>query len=207
MWHSKFLDLEEDKDSLTSDLKNISEKKKKLTPLEFTILETIYNNKSLSGYDLIQSLNIHFAGTWEAKSGTIYPILSKLKKTGFLDTVRVKTPIGPLKKVYILTESGEKIIKFKVNKDFDEQIKFIKNFIIEFATFYVHSFSEIDEKKKEEKINEVQSVLKEVFKDIIEKIPFRVSHKSICPKCKAEINQKGAEFCPFCGVILEKNTE
>ena len=79
---------------------------RKLTPLEFTIIETIFNNQQISGYDLIRILNDHFAGTWEAQSGTIYPILSKLKRDGFLAIKNVKSPVGPIKKVYSLTEAA-----------------------------------------------------------------------------------------------------
>ena len=201
MWHVKFLDLEDNKELLIADFKNISKEKIKLSPLEFTILQNIYNNRNLSGYDLIQSLNKLFAGTWEAKSGTIYPILSKLKTDGFLDTGKAKTPLGPLKKVYFLTKSGENIIKFKVKQNFQEQINFIENLIIEFATFYVHSFSE-NEDNLEDRIIKVQNLLKQVFDNINKKISYSITFKTTCSKCKAEIFQKGAEFCPFCASPL-----
>ena len=56
----KFLDFEEDLKSLRSKIKDEifnSIKKSRLTPLEFTILESIFNSKQLSGYDLIKNLN------------------------------------------------------------------------------------------------------------------------------------------------------
>ncbi|MFX1324911.1 MAG: PadR family transcriptional regulator, partial [Promethearchaeota archaeon] len=102
MWLGKFLDIEDDLEELKSEIKQElldSLQKNKLTPLEFTIIETIFNSKQLSGYDLIRNLNRHFAGTWEAQSGTIYPILSKLERNGFLSAQKVKSPIGPLRKV------------------------------------------------------------------------------------------------------------
>ena len=120
MWLGKFLDLEEDMEELRSKIKQEIFKditKSKLTPLEFTIIEVIFNTQALSGYDLMLSLNRHFAGTWEAKSGTIYPILSKLEKNGFLKSKMVKSPIGPLRKVYTLTKAGEELLKLKVNKN------------------------------------------------------------------------------------------
>ena len=82
MWLGKFLDLEDDINELRSRIKEEllnSLLKNKLTPLEFTIIESIFNSKQLSGYDLIKNLNRHFAGTWEAHSGTVYPILSNLE--------------------------------------------------------------------------------------------------------------------------------
>lgn len=103
MWLGKFLDLEQDLKDLRSKIKKgLLDKitKDKLTPLEFTIIETIFNSKELSGYDLMVNLNKQFAGTWEAHSGTIYPILRKLENNGFLKAKTVKSPIGPLRKVY-----------------------------------------------------------------------------------------------------------
>ena len=82
MWLNKFLDLEEDIEKLGMKFnKDIFRKikKTKLTPLEVTILEAIFNVKTISGYDLIEILNSQFAKTWQAKSGTIYPILNKLQ--------------------------------------------------------------------------------------------------------------------------------
>jgi len=170
MWLGKFLDLEEDIKELRSKIKeelfdNI--KKNKLTPLEFTIIESIFNNKKLSGYDLINSLNKHFAGTWKAKSGTVYPILSKLKKNGFLNIERGKSEIGPIKKVYSLTEAGEELLKVKVNKNFREQIQFIENFLTELSTIYIHS---IPEEKKAKEIEEVKVLLKKTLESVIDKI-------------------------------------
>ena len=68
------------------------EKKKKkdkinLSPLEVLILAQLRSREIRNngdpvgqyGYEMITDLNKLFAGSWEAKSGTIYPILSKLK--------------------------------------------------------------------------------------------------------------------------------
>ena len=121
MWLGKFLNLEDDIEELSSLIKEElieSLRKSKLTPLEFTIIETIFNSQQLSGYDLIKNLNRSFAGTWEAQSGTVYPILRKLEKDGYLKAKQVKSPIGPLRKVYSLTEAGEELLKFKVKKNY-----------------------------------------------------------------------------------------
>ena len=203
MWLSKFLNLKDDIKSLSSDIK--AEilgvlKKDKLTPLEFTILEHIFNNRQISGYDLIKNLNEHFAGTWEAQSGTIYPILSKLKRNGFLETKTVKSPIGPLKKIYYLTKAGEQILKVKVNKNFLDQVKFMENFLIELASIYIHSFPE---KEKDEKIQEVEELMKQTFDNLIEGIPLSVAFKIRCPQCNAELDRSNAAFCSICGASLK----
>ena len=170
MWLGKFLDLEEDIKTLRSKITeevfdNI--KKNKLTPLEFTIIESIFNNEKLSGYDLINSLNEHFAGTWTAQSGTVYPILSKLKNNGFLNIERVKSEIGPIKKVYSLTKAGEELLKVKVNKNFQEQLNFIENFLVELTSIYIQSVSE------QERVKEREKVLKSL-KHLLEKVLKRI---------------------------------
>ena len=199
MWLGKFLDLEEDMKELHSKIEKqifTNIKKNKLTPLEFTIIESIFNNQQISGYDLIRVLNIHFAGTWEAQSGTIYPILSKLKRDGFLKIIKVKSPVGPIKKVYSLTEAGEELLKIKVNKNFRDQLTFIENFLRELSSVYIHSLTE-DE--KDDSIREVQEMLKKSIQNVIESLPTAVEFKIICKKCGSEIEQKEAKFCNNCG--------
>jgi PadR family transcriptional regulator PadR len=201
MWLGKFLDIEEDinelRDKIEEDLFD-DIKKNKMTPLEFTIIETIFNSNALSGYDLILNLNKQFAGTWEAKSGTIYPILTKLERDGFLKSSMVKSPIGPLRKVYYLTEAGEELLKFKVYKNFTDQLKFVRNFLVELASIYIKSFPE---KERENTIDEVGKSLKNIFNQVIESIPSTLEFKSICNFCGAEITRKAA-FCPSCGASL-----
>ena len=206
MWLGKFLSLEDDIEELRSTIekeifKNLA--RKKLTPLEFTILEAIFNSKGLSGYDLIRQLNEHFAGTFEAHSGTIYPILSKLKRNGYLESKDIKSPIGPIRKVYFLTEAGAVILKYKVNKNFIDQLNFTRNFLVELASIYIQSFP-LEE--KEEQIIEVQKLINDVFNDIIEKIPLTLNVKLRCHECGSEIN-RSALFCPICGEKLTKTNQ
>lgn len=209
MWLGKFLDLKADINEMASEIRkkilaNLKGKQK-LTPLEFTILEFIFNNKGFSGYDLIQRLNEHFAGTWKAHSGTIYPILSKLKYKGFLKTKQVKSEIGPLKKVYLLTESGARILKVKVNKNFRDQMKFIENFLIELTSTYIHSLSDdAEENEIDDRIEEVQQLLKKIFSGVIKGIPKKMGLKITCPECNAELDQRDAAYCSFCGTSLSK---
>ncbi|MHA2005754.1 MAG: PadR family transcriptional regulator [Promethearchaeota archaeon] len=177
MWLGKFLDIEDDINELRSKIReeifnNIH--KSKLTPLEFTIIESIFSNEQLSGYDLIKNLNIHFAGTWEAQSGTIYPILTKLEKDGFLKAQKIRSPIGPLRKVYSLTEAGGELLKHKVNKNYLDQLKFIENFLIELSAIYIHSFPLKEEKTR---IEEIQKILKETLKNVIDTLHFKLAEK------------------------------
>lgn len=201
MWLGKFLDLEEDIEELGSKIKqeifaNIT--KSKLTPLEFTIVEVIFNSQALSGYDLMQALNKHFAGTWEAKSGTIYPILSKLERSGFLKSKMVKSPIGPLRKLYNLTKAGEELLKLKVNKNYSEQLLLIENFVLELSSIYIQSHPK---ENRKEIIEEVHEILTESFERIKDTIPSTLKFKTKCSNCGSEIGRK-VIYCPFCGVQL-----
>lgn len=204
MWLGKFLDLKDDLKELTAELKTKmfeGIKKNKLTPLEFTILENIFNSqeKGLYGYDLIESLNEHFAGTWEARSGTIYPILSKLKRDGFLDRKMVKSPLGPIQKVYALTEAGERIIKRKVNKNFLDQITFMRNFIMELTNIYLKT---IPEKEIKEKTAEVYDQIEKAFEKIKTSIYKDGGYTVKCPNCDEEMDRRGSAYCSFCGTSL-----
>jgi DNA-binding PadR family transcriptional regulator len=203
MWLGKFLDLEEDIKELRSKIQKqifTNIKKNKLTPLEFTIIEFIFNNQCISGYDLIRILNEHFAGTWAAQSGTIYPILSKLKRDGFLKISKVKSPVGPIKKVYSLTEAGEELLKIKVNKNFRDQLSFIENFLTELSAVYIHS---LPEERKQSSIKDVQKMLKDTIDIVINTLPSAVEFKVKCKRCGSEIEQKEAKFCNNCGESLK----
>ncbi len=208
MWLGKFLDLEDDIEELSSTIKEEifnSLRKSKLTPLEFTIIETIFNSKQLSGYDLIKNLNRSFAGTWETQSGTIYPILRKLEKDGFLKAQKVKSPIGPIKKVYSLTEAGETLLKYKVNKNYYDQLKFVENFLVELSSIFIRSFPR---KEQSHRIFEIQKALNETLKNVMHNIPPTLEFKTMCNNCGVEIGREVA-YCPQCGesLFLEKENE
>jgi PadR family transcriptional regulator PadR len=44
----------------------------------------------------------------QASAGTVYPLLSRLKKAGVLDSVWRESPVGPPRKYYRLSKTGEK---------------------------------------------------------------------------------------------------
>lgn len=200
MWLGKILDLNEIKDKVKKDLFE-SITRNKITPLEFTIIKAIFNSKELSGYDLILNLNKHFAGTWTAQSGTIYPILSKLKKEGFLKSRPVKSPIGPVKTVYSLTEAGARILTKKVNENFEDQINFIANFLIDLSSIYIQSYPKAERNLR---IEEVLNILDQTFEKIKKDIPYTISFKALCLECGAEL-KKQASYCPNCGVATVEN--
>nr|NLD40653.1 PadR family transcriptional regulator [Actinomycetales bacterium] len=44
----------------------------------------------------------------EASSGTVYPLLTRLKNSGLVDTSWQESPLGPPRKYYTLSASGQK---------------------------------------------------------------------------------------------------
>ena len=75
--------------------------------LELCILNSI-RGTSLYGYDIVRKLrNIEGLVISE---GTIYPILSRLKREGFVQTTIKESTEGPARKYYELTPKGEKIL-------------------------------------------------------------------------------------------------
>ncbi|UYP44475.1 hypothetical protein NEF87_000760 [Candidatus Lokiarchaeum ossiferum] len=118
-----------------------------LSPLEVLILAQLRSRELRNkgdpvgqyGYEMIQQLNTLFAGSWEAKSGTIYPILSKLEgKKNMIKGSRKKSPLGPVKKVYILEDLGRKSIDFIVRDNFKGDIDFIMQYINLLAPFVIN---------------------------------------------------------------------
>jgi len=75
--------------------------------LELCILNSI-RGTSPYGYDIVRKLrNIEGLVISE---GTIYPILSRLKREGFVQTTIKESTEGPPRKYYELTSKGEKIL-------------------------------------------------------------------------------------------------
>lgn len=65
----------------------------------------ILDQQSTYGYGLSKSLNQH--GCAQVPKGTIYPLLTKLEKNGLITSQMVKSPSGPPRKYYSITESGQ----------------------------------------------------------------------------------------------------
>lgn len=75
--------------------------------LELCILNTI-KGTSLYGYDIVRILR-DIKGL-VISEGTIYPILSRLKREGFVQTTIRESSAGPARKYYELTDQGMEIL-------------------------------------------------------------------------------------------------
>ena len=80
--------------------------------LELCILNSI-RGESLYGYDIVR--NIREIPGLVISEGTIYPILSRLKREGFVRTTIKESSEGPPRKYYELTEKGQNVLR-QMNK-------------------------------------------------------------------------------------------
>ena len=74
--------------------------------LEVGVL-SLLEKKDRYGYELVQIIS----KTIEISEGTLYPLLRRLKKEGFLKTYLKESREGPSRKYYKLTEKGKKKVK------------------------------------------------------------------------------------------------
>jgi len=75
--------------------------------LELCILNDIRNRK-MYGYEIVRRLR-KIEGLIISE-GSIYPILSRLKRQGLVETSIQESPEGPARKYYKLTQEGEDMV-------------------------------------------------------------------------------------------------
>lgn len=72
--------------------------------LEGVILEIISRGETY-GYEITKT--IQDLGFEDIVEGTVYTVLIRLEKNGWVNTVKRKSDIGPMRKFYSLNESGQ----------------------------------------------------------------------------------------------------
>jgi PadR family transcriptional regulator, regulatory protein PadR len=86
--------------------------------LELAILNTIGERRRY-GYELVKDLvGSPALGVTE---GTIYPLLSRLRGQGLIDTELEESAGGPARKYYALTRAGRKVLE-RMNAHFDQLV-------------------------------------------------------------------------------------
>lgn len=73
--------------------------------LEGTVLSIISRGETY-GYEILTILNKY--GFKDIYEGTLYPILTRMEKKGIISCRLGKSPLGPKRKYYSITETGEK---------------------------------------------------------------------------------------------------
>lgn len=68
----------------------------------------ILSRERMYGSQLVESLSAH--PSLAISGGTIYPLLSRLRKAGLIDSTWEESPVGPPRKYYRLTGLGESVL-------------------------------------------------------------------------------------------------
>ncbi len=74
--------------------------------LELCVL-SILEKKDCYGYELVNNISKSFS----ISEGTIYPLLSRLRKEGYVTTYLEESQEGPTRKYYVLTKTGRNILE------------------------------------------------------------------------------------------------
>lgn len=72
--------------------------------LEGCVLSVISRGETY-GYEIMQILGE--AGFDGLQEGTLYPILTRLEKRGCISCKKVKSPLGPIRKYFSITDVGQ----------------------------------------------------------------------------------------------------
>ena len=75
--------------------------------LELCVLASLRRER-LYGYDIVKRLAA--GGGLAMGEGTVYPILSRFKKDGLVETALVESAEGPARKYYQLTPKGRRLV-------------------------------------------------------------------------------------------------
>jgi PadR family transcriptional regulator, regulatory protein PadR len=75
--------------------------------LELCVLATLKGQR-VYGYDIVKRLSA--VGGLVMGEGTVYPILSRFKKEGLVETTLAESPEGPARKYYQLTARGRLVL-------------------------------------------------------------------------------------------------
>lgn len=81
--------------------------------LEGCVLSIISMHETY-GYELLAELES--SGFENLLEGTLYPVLTRLEKKSLISCRKEKSPFGPIRKYYSITEAGiENLAEFKLN--------------------------------------------------------------------------------------------
>ena len=60
------------------------------------------------GYEILQALDGY--GFHDLSEGTMYHVLTRLDKNGYISCRKAKSPLGPVRKYYSITDSGKEYL-------------------------------------------------------------------------------------------------
>jgi DNA-binding PadR family transcriptional regulator len=91
----------------------------------------LLSKKPAHGYEIMKEINQRTQGFWRPTAGGVYPILSNLEKSGFIKG-HWETLKNRRLKIYIITKSGDAILKRAIRKQ-TEIFTNLSNLFSEFA--------------------------------------------------------------------------
>ena len=91
--------------------------------LELCVL-SILEQKNCYGYELVNKISQSIS----ISEGTIYPLLSRLKKEGYVTTYLKESQEGPMRKYYKLTNTGQDVLA-KLKREWYSFIKAVNHIL------------------------------------------------------------------------------
>ncbi len=82
----------------------------------------ILNQEDAYGYKIVQSISEYI----ETNENTIYPILHRLTRDHYLESYYVKSPEGPKRKYYKITDTGKTRLELS-KTDWEEFVSRVSN--------------------------------------------------------------------------------
>jgi len=80
----------------------------------YTLFAIASTNRDVTGYDIILIIRHIFSDRWHVSSGTVYPILKKLKQIGWIKEIKPTPRLGQhieiRKKFYQITPRGREVL-------------------------------------------------------------------------------------------------
>lgn len=100
-----------------------------LSGLDILVLSLIKNHPEITGYEITQKINNKFKPMWKASAGTIYPLLDRLLKSGFVSVNEITDENNRQKKIYTITEKGVNELRKSLKGNFEPSINTLGKFI------------------------------------------------------------------------------
>ena len=73
------------------------------------VILSLLRERPMYGYEILVSLSERGSGEFQFKQGTLYPLLYRLERSGWIRAKWVTPPTGKKRKVYSLTAEGKKV--------------------------------------------------------------------------------------------------
>jgi len=97
--------------------------------LDILVLSIIRNREGSSGYEISQEINKKFKSMWRASPGTIYPLLNRLDKKGFVEIEEFVDENNRQKKIYTITIQGIERLKEVLKDNFETSMNTLGDYI------------------------------------------------------------------------------